>query len=42
MTVNEVLLAYLDHAEQHYRGPDGLPSDELRHVKTACRRVREL
>jgi integrase len=40
--VNELLLAHLDHAEQHYRGPDGIPSDEVRHLKTACRFVREL
>jgi integrase len=41
-TVNEVLLAYLDHAEKHYRGADGKPTDEVRHVKTVCRYVREL
>jgi integrase len=41
-TVNEVLLAYLDHAERHYRGADGQPTDEVRHVKAACRYVREL
>ncbi|MDB5311932.1 MAG: hypothetical protein JWO38_6134 [Gemmataceae bacterium] len=42
LTVNEILLAYLRHAELHYRGPDGLPTDEVRHVKAACRHVREL
>jgi hypothetical protein len=42
LTVNEVLLAYIDHAELHYRGPDGNLSDETRHVKTVCRYVREL
>jgi integrase len=41
ITVNEVLLAYLEHAERHYRGPDGTPTDEVRHIKTACRYVRE-
>src|SRR5206468_2202396 len=25
LTVNEVLLAYLTHAERHYRAPDGTP-----------------
>jgi hypothetical protein len=35
-TINEVLLAYLDYAEQHYRGTDGKPTDEIRHVKTVC------
>jgi hypothetical protein len=42
ITINELLLAYLGHAEQHYRGPDGEPTDETRHVKTVCRFVREL
>jgi integrase len=41
-SVSEVLLAYLTHATAHYRGPDGQPTDELRHVKTVCRHVREL
>lgn len=42
VTVNEVLLAFLDHAEQHHRGVDGSPTDEVRHFKTVCRYVREL
>lgn len=42
VTVNEVLLAYVKHAERHYQGPDGNPTDEVRHIKTACRHVREL
>ena len=42
LTVNEVLLAYVNHAEQHYRGHDNQPTDELRHVKAVCRHVREL
>jgi integrase len=42
LTVNELLLAYLTHAEQHYRAEDGTPTDEIRHLKTACRHVREL
>jgi integrase len=42
LTVNEVLLAYFKHAEQHYRGPDGITTPEVRHLKTACRYVREL
>jgi integrase len=42
VTVAEVLLAYIEHAERHYRGPDGRPTDEVRHIKTACRHVREL
>jgi integrase len=42
ISVNELLLSYLEHAGQHYRGPDGSPTDELRHIKTAIRYVREL
>jgi integrase len=42
ISVNELMSAYLDFAEQHYRGPDGKPTDEIRHLKTAIRRVREL
>jgi uncharacterized protein (TIGR03067 family) len=42
LTVNELLLAYLTHAEQHYRGEDGKPTDEVRHLKAAIRHVREL
>lgn len=41
-TVADILLAYLDHAERHYLDADGNPTDEVRHVKTACRAVREL
>lgn len=26
ITVNEVLLAYIEHAERHYRGVDGTPT----------------
>jgi hypothetical protein len=36
------LLAYLEHAGQHYRGPDGSSTDEHRHIKSAIRYVREL
>lgn len=42
LSVAEVLAAYLDFAHRHYRGPDGNPSDEVRHVKTVIRHVREL
>jgi integrase len=42
ITVNEVLLAYVQHADQHYRGPDGHPTGETQHVKVVCRAVREL
>ena len=42
LSVAEVLAAYLDFAHRHYRGPDGNPSDQVRHVKTVIRHVREL
>jgi integrase len=42
ITVAEVLVAYLDFAERHYRGPDGRPTGETDHVKVVCRHVREL
>src|SRR5438874_2928603 len=33
LTMAKVLLAYLDYAERHYRGPDGKPTSELRECK---------
>lgn len=42
ITVNEVLLAYFGYAQEHYRTEDGTASDELRHLKTVSRYVREL
>jgi integrase len=42
ITVNEVLLAYIGHAERHYRGSDGSPTGETQHIKVVCRYVREL
>ncbi|VTT98771.1 catalytic phage domain protein : Integrase, catalytic core, phage domain protein OS=Rhodopirellula sallentina SM41 GN=RSSM_06627 PE=4 SV=1: Phage_integrase [Gemmataceae bacterium] len=42
LTVAEVLIAYLDFAEQHYRDPQGQPTDEVRHLKATIRYVREL
>ena len=41
-TVNEVLVAYLDHADRYYRGLDGKPADETRHAMTVGRVVREM
>lgn len=35
LSVAELLCAYLDFAEKHYRGPDGRPTDEVRHIKAA-------
>lgn len=42
LTVAELLLAYLTHADRHYRHADGTPTGETPHVKIICRHVREL
>jgi integrase len=42
LTVNELILAYWTHAEQHYRRPDGEPSDELHCIRSAMRPLKEL
>lgn len=42
LTVAEMLLAYLDHAEAYYRRPDGKPGTEIGNVKHALKPVREL
>ena len=41
-SVAEVLLAFWRHAEQHYRAPDGTPSEELGNLKAALRPVHHL
>ena len=42
LTVNELILAYWRHAEQHYRGPDGTPTKELDNLADALRPLRRL
>ena len=42
ISVNELLLSFLEHAERHYRGPDGNPTGELREYKRVARHVRTL
>lgn len=42
ITVNELLVAYLEYAGSYYRTPAGTPSDEVRHVKSSCREVHHL
>ncbi|MBA4068011.1 MAG: hypothetical protein C0501_30765 [Isosphaera sp.] len=42
LTVAEVLLAYLEHANGHYRGPDGRPTSELVTVKLVVKAIREV
>jgi hypothetical protein len=41
-TVNEVILAFWRHAEQHYRRPDGSPTSELNEYRCAFRPLKEL
>jgi integrase len=42
LTLAELLLAYLDHAERHYRTPDGKPTSEIYEVRVVIRAIREL
>ena len=42
LTLAELFAAYLDHASQHYRKPDGTPTSELSVIKIAMRAFREL
>ena len=41
-TVNELLLAFWKHAENHYRHPDGTHTEELNRFRVSLRPVREL
>src|SRR5262245_29754386 len=42
LTVNEVILAFWQHARQHYRRPDGTPTGELDNLRDALRPLRKL
>src|SRR5207253_10921009 len=42
ITLAELLLAYLEHAEQHYSTPDGKHTSEIYEVKIVVRALREL
>src|SRR5207247_1813060 len=42
ITINELILAYLPHAERHYRHPDGRPTRELEDVKLSLRPLKQL
>src|SRR4051812_11485893 len=33
LTINEAILAYYKHCEQHYRKPDGTQTSELRNIR---------
>ena len=42
ITVAELLVGFLDHAERHYRTPDGRHTSEIYEVKVVIRALREL
>jgi integrase len=42
ITINELLLAFVDHAEEHYRRKDGTITDEYQELKRVCKLVREV
>ena len=42
LTVAELLLAYLDHAERHYRDADGKSTSEIYEVRIVTRALRRL
>lgn len=41
-TVAELLVAFLEHAERHYRHPDGKPTSEIWSYRLAVKPLREL
>jgi len=42
VTVNEMLLAFIEHAKLHYRYPDGSNTNEVGEYKLVARYIREL
>jgi hypothetical protein len=42
VSVNELMLAFIDHAEKHYRRADGTNTDEYTEFKRVSKLVREL
>src|SRR5271157_363513 len=41
-TINELILAYWQHAEKHYRGTDRRPTQELENMRDALRPLHKL
>ena len=41
LTVAELLLAYMEHANRHYRHADGTPTSEIHEVRGVVKAVRE-
>jgi hypothetical protein len=42
LSVNELMLAYVQFAEQYYRHADGKPTSEVRNIKQALRALKQL
>ncbi|HEV3439369.1 MAG TPA: site-specific integrase, partial [Gemmata sp.] len=42
LTIPELLLAYVEYAEKHYRLPDGTPTSEVYEIKIVVKSLREL
>ena len=42
LSINELMLAFLRHAEEHYRREDGTPTSELTDFKLSLRPLKEL
>jgi hypothetical protein len=42
LSINEMILAFWEHAEQHYRREDGTPTNELRDYKSSLKQLREV
>jgi integrase len=42
LTVNELLVAFLAHAQEHYRDPDGNATNEVDNLKAAVRPLKQL
>jgi integrase len=42
ITLNELLLAFWRHAEQHYRHEDGTPTNELNNLRASLRPLKDL
>jgi integrase len=42
LSVNELILAFWKHAEEHYRQPDGTPTNELNDFRLSLKPLREL
>lgn len=42
MTLAEVMVAYIQHADRHYRGVDGKPTSEFNEIKLVIKALREL